>query len=247
MDGVPRRATDPRTDNRAMSDAPRGTRAGASRLRPRSRKQALTLLLTALVAIGAGVGTALFHPNGIRHNGAGAPSGFTTGTIGGPLDGPELPARAAPRFTLIDQHGRRATLAQYRGRVVVLAFLGSACAPGCVLVAQQIRGALDDVGHAVPVLLVSVDPAADTPARVAAFLRAVSLAGRARFMAAPAGSLPALWHAYGITTPSAGRTQFERTIPVLLIDPQGRERALYEPEQLTPEALAHDIRALQSG
>src|SRR5262249_24989931 len=153
----------------------------------------------------------------------------------------------APGFTLIDQHGRRATLAQYRGSVVVLAFVGSSCAPGCVLVAQQIRGALDDVGRSVPVLLVSVDPASDTRARVNAFLRSVSLAGRARFLAAPAGALPSLWRAYRVTTPSAGRAQFERAIPVLLIDRQGRERALYEPEQLTPEALAHDIGTLQNG
>jgi protein SCO1/2 len=230
-----------------MSDALHRARAGASRLRPRSRKQTVTVLVTALVALGAGVGTAVFHPNGLRHNPAVSGTSFTTGAIGGPLDGPELPAQPAPGFALVDQSGRRATLAQYRGQVVVLAFVGSTCAPGCVLVAQQIRGALDDVGHPVPVLLVSVDPTADTPAHVAQFLRAVSLARRARFLAAPASSLPALWRAYRITTPGAGRARFERSISVLLIDPQGRERVLYEPEQLTPETLAHDIGALQGG
>jgi protein SCO1/2 len=207
------------------------------------------VLVTAVVAVAAGVGTALFQSHGIR--GAGGVSKLTGGsssqTIGGPLEGPELPARPAPGFSLVDQSGRRATLAEYRGRVVVLAFLGSACAPGCVLVAQQIRGALDDLGRAAPVLLVSVDPAADTRARVRSFLHAVSLAGRARYLAAPASSLPALWRAYGITTPRAGRAAFERAISVLLIDRSGRERALYEPEQLTPETLAHDIGTLQTG
>ncbi len=33
----------------------------------------------------------------------------------------------------------------------------------------------------------------------------------------------------------------------MLIDAAGRERVLYETEQLTPEALAHDIRALGGG
>ena len=154
------------------------------------------------------------------------------------------PPVPAPAFSLRDQDGRRASLAEYRGHVVVLAFLGTRCAPGCVLVAQQIRGALDDVSRPPAVLLVSVSPAADTPARVRRFLGTVSLAGRARYLAAPAAALPALWRGYRVTTPSAGRAAFERAIQVVLVDGQGRERVLFEPEQLTPEALAHDIGKL---
>src|SRR5271165_2943182 len=69
----------------------------------------------------------------------------------------------APGFTLTDQAGHTVSLANYRGQVTVVAFLYSDCAPACVLVAQQIRGALDELARPVPVLLVSVDPSADTP------------------------------------------------------------------------------------
>ncbi len=48
-------------------------------------------------------------------------------------------------------------------------------APPASLIAQQIRGALDELPHPVPVLIVSADPAADTPASVARFLAQVSL------------------------------------------------------------------------
>jgi hypothetical protein len=34
---------------------------------------------------------------------------------------------------------------------------------------------------------------------------------------------------------------------VVLIDAKGDERVLYGPEQLTPEALAHDIGRLEKG
>jgi cytochrome oxidase Cu insertion factor (SCO1/SenC/PrrC family) len=99
----------------------------------------------------------------------------------------------------------------------------------------------------VPVLFVSVDPNADTPVSVRAFLAGVSLSGRVRYLAAPRAALAAVWRAYSITTPSAGRKAFEAAVPVLLVDRDGRERVIYQQEQLTPEALAHDIGKLQAG
>jgi protein SCO1/2 len=169
-------------------------------------------------------------------------------TNAGGFDGaPFPPGLLARDFTLSDQYGRPVSLASYRGQVVILAFLYSDCAPACVLIAQQIRGALDQLARAVPVLIVSVDPAADTPARVRAFLSSVSLTGRVRYLAAPRAALPPLWRAYRITTPAAGRASFERAASVFLIDAGGHERVIYQQEQLTPESLAHDIGKLQGG
>src|SRR5438270_5593549 len=60
------------------------------------------------------------------------------------FDGAALPSRpAAPGFALRDQAGRRVTLAEQRGHVTVMAFLYSSCGAPCILIAQQIRGALD--------------------------------------------------------------------------------------------------------
>jgi cytochrome oxidase Cu insertion factor (SCO1/SenC/PrrC family) len=50
----------------------------------------------------------------------------------------------APGFTLTDQSGHVTALSAYRGRVVVLVFLDSSCR-ACMLVAQQVRGALDEL------------------------------------------------------------------------------------------------------
>ncbi len=163
------------------------------------------------------------------------------------FEGAEVPDTAAPELALREEGGATVRLSALRGQPVVLAFLDSTCSPGCVLVAQQIRGALDDLPRPVPVVLVSVDPRADTPARVRAFLTHVGLAGRVHYLLAPASALAKAWRAYRVTTPSAGRAAFERALHVLLIDPRGEERVLYEQEQLTPEALAHDIRLLQGG
>jgi cytochrome oxidase Cu insertion factor (SCO1/SenC/PrrC family) len=171
-----------------------------------------------------------------------------TATNAGGFDGaPFPPGVLAQGFALTDQYGRRASLAAYRGQVVVLAFLYSDCAPACVLIAQQIRGALDELHRPVPVLIVSVDPVADTPARVRGFLSSVSLSGRVRYLTTPRAGLLAVWQAYRITTPASGRASFERAASVILIDASGHERVIYQQEQLTPEALAHDIGRLQGG
>jgi protein SCO1 len=168
--------------------------------------------------------------------------------IGAGFDGAALPPGiAAPGFVLNDQYGRSVSLAGYRGRVTVLSFLYPTCGPTCILVAQQIRGALDQLSAPVPVLIISAEPAADTPANVARFLAKVGLGGRVEYLSGTRGQLQRLWRAYHITPPSSGRSAFDRAASVLLVDRDGRERVLFGVEQLTPESLAHDIGKLQRG
>ena len=140
------------------------------------------------------------------------------------------PGVLAPAFTLTDQHGHSVSLASYRGQVTIVAFVYSTCGATCVVIAQQIRGALDELSRPVPVLLISADPAADTPARVRDFLSRVSLSGRVSYLRGDAAQLRRVWHAFGVTPASADRA--------------GRERVIYQLEQLTPEAVAHDVRKL---
>ncbi len=163
--------------------------------------------------------------------------------------GAALPGEVpAPGFTLTDQHGRSVSLAEYRGRVVVLTFLYSTCGAPCELIAQQIRGALDELaeGHARPpvVLIVSADPAADTPTRIAGFLGEVSLSGRVRYLTGTPSQLRAVWRAYRVKPASAGRATFDEYASVLLIDRRGDERVLFQSEQLTPEGISHDVGKL---
>jgi protein SCO1 len=161
------------------------------------------------------------------------------------FDGAALPAGVeSPGFVLTDQRGQSVSLASYRGRVTVLSFLYPTCGPACILIAQQIRGALDQLTRPVPVLLISAEPAADTPANVGRFLAQVSLSGRAEYLTGTRTQLQRLWRAYRITPPSSSRSAFDRAASVLLIDRDGRERVLFGLEQLTPESLAHDIGKL---
>jgi protein SCO1/2 len=193
-----------------------------------------TLLLAALLA-GCAAGSSTSSSSSAPAQPAGA-SGFA---------GAALPAGVlAPPFTLLDQGGRPVSLAGQRGHVVIVAFVYSTCGATCVVIAQQIRGALDELRRALPVLLISADPAADTPARVRRFLSRVSLSGRASYLGGSPAELRAVWRGFRVIGASADRAAFERTASVFLIDRAGRERVIYQLEQLTPEALAHDARKL---
>ncbi len=168
-----------------------------------------------------------------------------SGSQQGGFDGAALPGTTlAPDFQLTDQYGRTISLGAQRGHPVVIAFLYSHCGASCVLIAQQIRGALDELAQPVPVLIVSADPGGDTPSSVRQFLAQVSLSGRVHYLTGTQSQLSRVWKGYRVTPASAGSSAFDRFATVLLVDPQGRERVLYGQEQLTPEALVHDIGKL---
>jgi protein SCO1/2 len=167
------------------------------------------------------------------------------------------PGVIAPGFTLKDQHGGGVSLGARRGFVVVLTFVSTRCR-ACVLAAQQIRGALDElaatpthgrgtVEGAVSVLFVSTDPHVDTPLATKRFLSETGLAGRADYLTGTEAQLRRVWRAYRVAPRSAGGKTSENATTVLLIGRTGAERDAFGLEQLTPEGLAHDIRLLRDG
>jgi protein SCO1/2 len=214
-------------------------------MRPRSR--ILLLGLATVLALALALVLLLDRPT--TRSGAGATAVAVDARGAAGFDGALLPGGLrAPGFTLTDQRGRRISLRQYRGQVAILTFLATACSPACPLVAQQIRGALDELGrNPVPVLIVSADPAADTPAAVRRFLAEAALAGRVEYLSGTLSELRPVWRAYGIVPAQLAAAGSPRPASVLLIDRAGDERDLFEVEQLTPEGLAHDVRRVEGG
>jgi protein SCO1 len=214
----------------------------------RSRSRILLLASTTLLVLALALVVLLDGPSPRSPTGAstaGAPAVEHASSSSG-FDGALLPgAVGAPAFMLTDQHGRRVSLGRYRGRVVILTFLSTACPPTCPLVAQQIRGALDELGRSVPTLLVSADPAADTPAAVRRFLAEASLTGRVEYLTGSRAELQRVWRAYNVVPAQLANANSPHPAAVLLIDRLGQERDLFQVEQLTPEALAHDVRRLE--
>jgi protein SCO1 len=209
----------------------------------KDRPRLLLPVAAGLLVLAALAFAILASSSGKSAGGSGAGSAST-----GRFDGAALPPGVpAPPFTLTDQGGSTIALSSLRGRPVVIAFPYTGCHNSCVLLAQQIRGALDELARPPAVLLISADPAADTPARVRSFLERVSLAGRASYLTGTATQLKRVWRSYRVTPSSAGQAAYAKYATVLVLDGRGDERVIYGPEQLTPEALSHDIRKLEGG
>lgn len=218
--------------------------AGAVEIGPLTRPSRALALALALACLASGCGSS---DSGTAATSSSTPAAAQTPSVSG-FDGAALPAAApAPvNFTLRDLTGGGApvSLSSYRGRVTIVAFPYTTCGATCVVIVQQIRGALDELAQPVPVLLISADPSADTPTRARSFLAHASLSSRASYLSGTRAQLRAVWRSFRVAPASAGRAAFDRSASVFLLDRTGHERVIYELEQLTPEALSHDIRKL---
>ncbi|HEY6397772.1 MAG TPA: SCO family protein [Solirubrobacteraceae bacterium] len=197
------------------------------------------VLLVVLLALLTAIGVTLLTGRG---SAVSPPAQLSNSPFAGPAMPPNL--RAAG-FSLTDQNGRRVTLAQYRGKVVVLTFIHSLCHDACPLMVEAIKGALDDLpasGRGIPAVGITVAPAEDSVARRRWFLRTHRMTGRLSFLSGPAFELRRVWRAYAVqpVTPKVDHSTF-----VILIDKRGVERIGFPADQLRPEDLAHDIRLLE--
>lgn len=148
----------------------------------------------------------------------------------------------APDFDLRDENGEPLRMRDLRGKPVVITFLYSNCEDTCPATAQQIRGALDKLGHDVPAVAVSVDPAGDTEASARRFLAEQHMTGRLKFALGSRDELAKVWQAYG-TTPQSVRQ--EHNARAVLVDARGRQRVGFPMNQTSPEMIVHDLRVLE--
>ncbi|HET6551297.1 MAG TPA: SCO family protein [Solirubrobacter sp.] len=151
------------------------------------------------------------------------------------------PHQPVPHFALKNQDGKVVTSESLKGAPVVFAFIYSTCRDTCPAQVQTIRGALDDLGRDVRVIGISVDPANDTPKRAAAFLVKQSMTGRMDFLLGTREQLAPVWKAFAIQPQTRNLDHSAHTV---LADARGFQRVGFPYEQLTPEALAHDLARL---
>lgn len=128
-----------------------------------------------------------------------------------------------------------------RGKPVVVTFLYTTCEDTCPIEAQQIRGALDQLGEDIPALAVAVNPPEDTPHRARRFLLEQRVTGRMDFVLGSRRELKPVWRGFFIQEQTE---KMEHSSRVVLIDVKGYQRVGYPGQEATPERLAHDLRIL---
>jgi len=190
------------------------------------------LVTLTLCAGAAAIGVAL-APGGGGAVAATGPEGFA-GAV-------RPPGAMAPDLRLRDADGQLVRMDSLSGGPVVVTFIYSHCQDTCPGQVQSIRGALDDLGHDVRVVGVSVDPSGDTPDRAKTFLLEQSMTGRMDFLLGSRRQLAPVWKAFGIAPQTKGRDHSSYTV---VVDASGDQRIGFPASQLTSSALAADLAAL---
>ena len=152
------------------------------------------------------------------------------------------PPVAAPAFTLRDQAGRPTGPQQDRGHWTVVTFLYTKCPDVCPLIANQL-GAAQRQNAGLRVIAVSVDPKHDTAAARRKFLAAHHLGPRFRFVSGTRAALAPVWARYHIAALPGPQGTVSHSSYEILVDPQGRERVLFD-AKVTARAVLNAIARL---
>jgi cytochrome oxidase Cu insertion factor (SCO1/SenC/PrrC family) len=136
----------------------------------------------------------------------------------------------APNFVLRDQNGRLTSLAQFRGKVVVLTFIDPYCTQICPLTTQSMVQALHLLGPAaashVQLLGIDANPLKTRVSDVANYTRVHGMEGRWHFLTGSRAQLERVWREYHVYVAAIG-DNIDHQAVVYLIDGQGRERQVY--------------------
>lgn len=158
-------------------------------------------------------------------------------------------ANYARDFTLTDQNGQKKTLADYRGKVVLMFFGYTQCPDVCPTTMAdmaQVKTKLGSAGDKFQVLFVTVDPERDTQQLLAAYVPGfdksfVGLYGTADETARVAKEFKVIYQKVPGKTPTS--YTIDHTAGSYVFDPQGRVRLFVRHSQ-SIDSVAADIKRL---
>jgi cytochrome oxidase Cu insertion factor (SCO1/SenC/PrrC family) len=139
-----------------------------------------------------------------------------------------LGEKPAPVFRLADQEGVDVSLAKFRGKAVVLAFLDDLCGPLCPVLAEELRGAYADLGTSarrVAFVGVNVDLRERAPADLLSYSSTYGLLSIRPwfFLTGSHAQLSAVWRAYGVSVEPGPEGTMAYTSALYFITPGGDE------------------------
>jgi protein SCO1/2 len=155
-------------------------------------------------------------------------------------------------FRLVDHNGKPRTLADFKGKVVLLFFGYTQCPDVCPTTLAEAAMAMKELGpqaERVQVLFVTLDPARDTPEILARYVPSfnptfLGLHGDATATATTAKDFKVFWQRVQGSTPE--HYLIDHAAGTFVFDPQGRRR-LYHGYGKGTASLVHDARLLLDG
>lgn len=158
----------------------------------------------------------------------------------------------AKNFTLTDHNGNPRTLADFKGKVVIVFFGFTHCPDVCPTTLAEMADAMKQLGpqaDKVQVLFVSIDPERDTPELLAKYVpafdsRFLGLTGDKAAIEKVAKEFRVFYQK--IPGKEPGSYTMDHTAGSYMFDPQGRIRLFVRHGQGS-EPLVHDFKVLLSG
>ena len=153
-------------------------------------------------------------------------------------------------FEFTDHLGRKRSLADFRGKVVMLFFGYTQCPDMCPMTLAQLGETLKQMGpdaDQVQVLFATVDPKRDTPQVLSQYIPAfhpsfLGLYADEETTERTVREFKGYFHANPQN--EHGGYTVDHTTQVYVFDRGGRIRLFIKPDAATPESIAHDLRAL---
>src|SRR6266567_829027 len=163
------------------------------------------------------------------------------------LQGTDLGSIPAPDFQLKDQLGNSISLAQFKGKPVVLTFLYTHCPDVCPLTAEKLHATMQSLGQnaqQVAVLAVSMDPKGDTASAAQNFAKVHKLGNYFYYLIGTHNELAPVWASYSVDAQAATSSGVvNHSSAIYVIDKQGRERVLLD-NGFSSSQLASDLKIL---
>ena len=157
----------------------------------------------------------------------------------------------APSLGLVDLDGRAVSLAEFRGRVVLVSFIYTSCPSACPLVTQRmaaLQRRLSEAGlfpSRASLISVTVDPDRDSAAALARYAKGFNADPRGwKFLRERREALGPVLAAWGEWTTRLPNGEVDHPARLYLIDPTGRIREIYSLSFFDERQAFLDIRAL---
>jgi protein SCO1/2 len=159
--------------------------------------------------------------------------------------------RPAAGFALEDTDGRKVTLGQFHGKVVLVSFIFTTCSGSCPATTHRLEKVQEALARGaefkdkVQLVSITLDPERDTAERLREYMRMYEIdSANWCFLTGPKGIVNKAVADWGMWAKPAANGQLDHPSRVFLVDRKGQVREIYNLDFLRTAWVVEDVRLL---